>query len=175
MRDGVYGELLTVCAAYSSCDMTILGHVSSSDFYVVCGPVLFWPLLCLLLPNSVLVIGHGPTIERLYLKQWCECVMGNARRYKKTLNSLSPRALLMRNQGRNFPQVFQSRTALLLLKNWFDFLLWSLWIWPWIMHWSLGIIFEDSHSLRPCNTMQHVFLLCLSPPKLIISSLKWLP
>lgn len=160
MRYGVYGELLAVCAAYSSCDMTIS---FGSSFSVLCGPVLFWPLLCLLVLNYALVLGHGPTLEGFIWSRDAN-VLQAMQEVQEALNSLSPRALLMRNQGRNFPQVFQSRTALLLLKNWFDFLLLSLWIWLWIMHWSLGVIFETFHSLLLCNTMWPVFLLCLITP-----------
>lgn len=104
LRDGVYGELLTVCAAYSSHDMTIT-FGSSLIIKVLCS---MW--ICIILTPLILTftelcfsIRSRTCIERLYLKQWCQCVMGNAMRYRKTLNSLSPRALLTRNQRRNFP------------------------------------------------------------------------
>lgn len=93
------------------------------------GQYFFWPLLGLLLLNYALVLGHWPTLKD-YLKQLCEIhYYRMCKGAQETLSSLSPRALFIKKQRRNFPQVYQSRTALLLLKNWFDFILWPLWTW----------------------------------------------
>lgn len=67
MRDGVYGELLIVCAAYSSHDMTIT-FGSSSIINVLCSLwicIILTPLILILL-NYALALGHGPALKDFF-------------------------------------------------------------------------------------------------------------
>lgn len=128
MRYNTYGEFpekpCNICS--SGCPECYLWIKSSHQPSItLCWTVLFWPLLGLLLLNYALVLGHWPTLKD-YWKQLCEMHYRKCKGAQETLSSLSPRALFIRKQGRNFPQVYQSRTALLLLENWFDFILWAL-------------------------------------------------